>query len=223
MADPKDAKKESPPDKDLIQELIVILVVLSIFGMFINKVTELFTTTGGGSDALGAPYLEKIVFYFTYRVLPFFKSVAFMFTVLFSVGIAWTISILTKLNHTVYDFYHPEKKIEPAPDAPKQNIKWERIISHLNSQNPNDWKFAILEADIMLNDMLDTLNYPGSTMADKLKVVNPGDFKSIEQAWEAHKIRNIVAHEGANYVLSDREAKRVIDLYKTVFEEFKLI
>ena len=191
--------------------------------MLIDRIAQLFSGTGGTSESFGSSYIDSIAFFLSHRVLPFFKSVAFVFTAVFGVGVVWTIMKLTKVNRMVYDFYHPVAKDTIQEGAPKQNIKWERIISHLNSQNPNDWKFAILEADIMLNDLLDTLNYPGSTMADKLKVVNPGDFKSIEGAWEAHKIRNVIAHEGANFVLSDREARRVIDLYKTVFEEFEII
>lgn len=104
-----------------------------------------------------------------------------------------------------------------------KNPRWERVLEHLNSANPNDWKFSILEADIMLSDLLDTMQYKGDTMADKLKAVDKSDFTTIESAWEAHKIRNMVAHTGGDFVLTEREARRVIDLYKDVFSEFKII
>ena len=53
-----------------------------------------------------------------------------------------------------------------------------------------------------------------------MKRVEPSDFDSLNEAWEAHKVRNIIAHEGLSYVLSENEAKRVFSQYKKVFEEF---
>jgi hypothetical protein len=67
------------------------------------------------------------------------------------------------------------------------------------------------------------LGYSGETIAEKLKAVEPSDFITIESAWEAHKIRNVIAHEGADFILSEREARRIIDLYRAVFKEFGII
>jgi len=104
-----------------------------------------------------------------------------------------------------------------------QNPKWLQVQKHMDSENPSDWKLAILEADIMLAEMLDKFGLPGESIADKLKVVEKSDFNTIEQAWEGHKIRNAIAHEGSEFTISQREAKRVISLFKQVFDEFKLI
>jgi hypothetical protein len=48
-------------------------------------------------------------------------------------------------------------------------------------------------------------------------------MKTLNQAWEAHKIRNAIAHQGADFLLSEREAKRVVSLYREVFQEFDYI
>ncbi len=104
-----------------------------------------------------------------------------------------------------------------------ENPKWQLVEEHINSDDPNKWKLAILEADIVLSELLDSLNLPGSSIGDKLKAVEDGDFDHIEEAWEGHKIRNAIAHQGSDFLLTQREAKRVIRLYKSVFEEFKII
>ncbi len=104
-----------------------------------------------------------------------------------------------------------------------QHPKWKVVLDNINSEDPNKWKFAIIEADIILSDLLDQLELPGENMGDKLKAVDPSDFQSIEDAWEAHKIRNAIAHEGSDFMLSQREAKRVIGLYEKVFSEFEII
>ena len=78
-------------------------------------------------------------------------------------------------------------------------------------------------ADIMLNELLDTLGYRGETMADKMKTVEKGDFKTISMAWEAHLMRNAIAHQGLMKELNEREARRIIGLYEQVFREFRFI
>ncbi len=103
------------------------------------------------------------------------------------------------------------------------NQSWERVLGHANSENESEWRLAILEADIMLNDLLEKLSLPGDTMAEKLKSVEKTDFTTIDMAWEGHKIRNRIAHDGASFQLSSHETKRVIGLYKQVFEEFRII
>ena len=103
------------------------------------------------------------------------------------------------------------------------NPKWQRIEASADSLNENDWKIAIIEADIMLGDLLDKLSLPGDTIGDKLKVVERSDFRTLDDAWEAHKVRNRISHDGEGFVLNQRAAKIVIGLYRNVFEEFQII
>jgi ribosomal protein L14E/L6E/L27E len=64
---------------------------------------------------------------------------------------------------------------------------------------------------------------PGDTLGERLKAVEQSDFDTIDKAWEAHKVRNKLAHEGGDFILTQREAKRIIALYKDVFDEFRMI
>ncbi len=103
------------------------------------------------------------------------------------------------------------------------NKRWDKILEHINSQNPSDWRLAILECDIILDEMLTKMSYHGETLSDKLKAVEKSDFLTIDQAWEAHRVRNSIAHEGSNFQITDREARRVVSLYEDVFKEFHFI
>lgn len=107
-------------------------------------------------------------------------------------------------------------------DISERNYQWEKILDLLDSFNESDWRVAIIKADTMLETMLDTLGYYGDTVGDRLKKVEESDFLTLSSAWEAHKVRNRITHEGG-FVLTKREARRVIDLYKEVFEEFHFI
>jgi hypothetical protein len=111
----------------------------------------------------------------------------------------------------------------PAAMQPKRNERWDKVLTHVHSDNPNDWRLAIIESDVMLDELVTRMGYRGMTLGDKLKQVSRGDIATIDAAWEAHRVRNQIAHAGSDYILTQREARRVVELYGSVFEEFKYI
>ncbi len=110
-----------------------------------------------------------------------------------------------------------------SKDESRVKLRWTRISEQAASEDEHQWRLAILEADIMLNDLLDSLGYRGETMADKMKQVRREQFNTIDLAWEAHKARNQIAHEGAKYTLTSREARRILRMYEQVFREFDFL
>jgi len=106
---------------------------------------------------------------------------------------------------------------------PEKNERWEHVKTLSNSKNPSDWRLAILEADVMLEEFLQASGYHGESVGEMLKSVEKSDFLTLEDAWEAHKVRNRIAHDGSSYLMNEREVKRVISLFENVFKEFKVI
>jgi hypothetical protein len=154
-------------------------------------------------------------------------SFSFILSIILIIFVIWTANNLMRIRREMHDALAlPGQGKEEESDKvlpTKKNEKWEKVIVHINSQNPNDWKLAILECDIMLSDILEKMGYMQQSIGDKLKSIEPSDFVNIEAAWEAHKIRNQIAHEGSDFALNEREAKRVIGLYELVFREFEYI
>lgn len=105
----------------------------------------------------------------------------------------------------------------------KANSRWEDITTHVRSDNPNDWRLAIIEADIMFEETLEKAGYVGTTIGDKLKSANRESFTTLEDAWEAHKVRNQIAHTGSDFVLTKKLAQETITRYERVFREFGTI
>ena len=97
--------------------------------------------------------------------------------------------------------------------------KFAELKEHLNSDNPNDWKLAIIEADIILDDTLKRQGYAGPTLGDRLKSISPSVLSTIDDAWQAHKVRNQIAHAGADFVLTQKIARETIVQYERVFKE----
>jgi len=110
-----------------------------------------------------------------------------------------------------------------AHDVPRSQLRWNRIAEEVRSGVEQNLRLAILEADIMLNELLDVLGYKGETMADKMRQVDKANFNTIDLAWEAHRARNAIAHQGAAVPISERETSRIINLYAQIFREFKYI
>lgn len=97
------------------------------------------------------------------------------------------------------------------------------IFTHAESDNPNDWKLAIIEADIMLDGILKQRGYPGASLGERLKSISSSQLSTLQDAWEAHKIRNRIAHDGADFVLTRRIAQETISRYQRVFQEFGVV
>ncbi len=107
--------------------------------------------------------------------------------------------------------------------ADSSQSRFARVEAHVHSSRESDWRLAVLEADVLLDEMVTGMGYHGDSLGEKLKVIEPSDFTTLDRAWEAHAVRNKIAHEGAAFSLTEREAKRVVKLYEEVFREFKYI
>ncbi|MFA6552561.1 MAG: hypothetical protein WCT19_03625 [Candidatus Paceibacterota bacterium] len=165
--------------------------------------------------------LQTLIRYF-YAFLDWFWPFAIILSLIFLVGIMYCVIRITQIR--------TEERIEFAKAATKiempaygSNPKWDRVLSLVESDNHSDWRLAILEADIMLEEMVKKMGYRGVTLGEILKKIEQSDFTTIGEAWEAHNVRNAIAHEGPEFLLNQREAKRIIQLYEQVFNEFKFI
>ncbi len=131
------------------------------------------------------------------------------------------------LHHEVHEYAQKHKEQEMKTwergGGAFLNKRWNAVLEYLFSESPGDWKLAIIEADSMLEALLDQLGFKGDNLGEKLKSANQENFRSLSVAWEVHTIRNRIAHEGLQFEVSQREAKRVIALYEQIFREFGYI
>jgi hypothetical protein len=124
---------------------------------------------------------------------------------------------LTELREAMV---HERERIydERFRSGPRNN-RLEDMIAHTDSDNPNDWKLAIIEADIILDNALKEAGYAGVSLGERLRSITPSQLNSLDDAWQAHKVRNQVAHGGADFVLTRRLAEDTIKQYRRVFAE----
>ena len=99
----------------------------------------------------------------------------------------------------------------------------EELRIHIASENPNDWKLAIIVADIILDDTLKQKGYAGVSLGERLRSISPAQMITLDDAWQAHKIRNQIAHGGADFVLTQKLAQETMLRYERVFTEFGIL
>jgi len=215
----KDKKPTSTPAVGILEstnpfEVIMFLLFgLVLLGFIVHKISD-FTQAD-------RPFLEALRSY-VLRILP----VSVLISAIFIIGITYSIRQLTRLNKELKLKFHSSKSQVPAFGLASESIvnkRWQKVLKYMESSNMSDWKLAILEADILLEEMIDSIGYRGESLGEKLKNIERGDFTTVDKAWEAHKIRNAIAHEGADFLITQREARRVVGLFEEVFKEFKYI
>lgn len=222
---PPNDKKEKPADWNLdpVESLVILLFVLAVVGGVLPVAWSYFSS---GEASFYGIKLSIFVRFFKSNI-QLFKIFGYLMAGAGAIGAV----IFNKKGDIIWRETKAKLYPEKTPDASmvKEEIidpvaeRWKKVLEHASSENPSDWRIAIIEADIILDDLLSVLNLPGITMGDKLKAAEPSDFLTLDKAWEAHKARNMIAHQGSNFVINQREIHRIVSLYETVFKEFKMI
>ncbi len=150
--------------------------------------------------------------------------IGMVLAVLLLIGVVYLQIRLVQVEHDGFLYLEEEKKRRQAhAEHTGVDSRWDVVVALASSSSESDWRRAILEADVMLAELLTARGYPGEGVGEQLKEANPLQFQTIDLAWEAHKMRNTLAHLGEAFPLTERDAHATIDLYRRVFEEFNLI
>jgi hypothetical protein len=227
MADDKKKAGEGSAlfHKDHYKEVIYFLIPgLALIALILNRLLLLVDNL---EFTVFAAFWAKVAAFFI-GFWTFWK----VFAVLAGIGgIIWAIYSARKLKELdkeeekIYGKMPEDTLLSPEGGkiVDKSEEKWQKIVAHANSENPAEWRVAIMEADIMLEELLRASGYIGEGVGELLKSVDPSDMLTLDAAWEAHKVRNRIAHSGTDFDLTDRETRRIISLFESVFKEFGLI
>lgn len=145
------------------------------------------------------------------------SSMAFILTLMAIAILLYSTMRLRQIRHEEHHIYSTieEEKLEQQVD----HARFAHVMSLIESAHESDWRQAIIEADIMLDDLLKQLKIPGDTIGDRLKNSDKSTFKTLDNAWTAHRVRNDIAHKGTAFKLSNHLAYRTIKQYESVFRE----
>ena len=218
----KPAAPPSPFTKNHFNETMIMLVVLLLLSLLFTRLRSyLINFDAGAADG----FWDQVILWLLWLWYTW-KGVA---VVVIGICLVWFIYARRKLNviaeaeEKIFGQEPEEVFLETGASIEKKNERWEKILAYTHSDSPADWRLAIIEADVMLDDLLKTSGYHGDGVGEMLKSVDPSDMLTLDAAWEAHKIRNRIAHSGTDFELTQREAKRIVTLFESVFKEAGII
>lgn len=95
---------------------------------------------------------------------------------------------------------------------------WLAILKKLESENPADWNFALMQADALVDRILQEMGLSGDSMGERMKSLDKSRLLSLDDLWEAHRARNEIAHSPEKAVTKHR-ATSTIALFEKVLRE----
>ncbi len=151
--------------------------------------------------------------------ISFLKTISYIITIVLLPLLVWVIIKFNQLKKKIIQSAPANQEINLMPENMEAlTVRWGEISKHLASTNESEWKFAIIEADKLVDDTLRTNSFGGETMGERLMNIQSGQLQTLQGLWEAHKIRNRLVHD-TNYFLRYAEAKKVIVLYEETLRE----
>ena len=189
-----------------------------IFGKSLFPGRDFFT--GQISDSYSGSGLEGAISD-TFHGL---KILSFFLTVTLAVVL---VVVMVKLAGLYGGKLSPKKIMDSInPPTPTAGggvaARWDEIIRHIDSVKETEWRYAIMEADKLVDHLLQKAGFQGDTMGERLKGIAPGTLLSVQNLWDAHKIRNLIAHE-TGYTLRYAEARDAIRNYEKALRELGVL
>jgi hypothetical protein len=177
-----------------------------------------------GSDGLFAGFTldEATAFFATFWtvfvIVSYLLSAVMLFLYVYA-SMQWD----ELFDHEMHHMHAAEEAFARTRQGGATPNRFADMKEHINSENPNDWKLAIIEADIMLDEALKRQGYAGTSLGERLRSISPQALHSLDDAWQAHKVRNDIAHSGVDFVLTHKLARETIVQYERVFTELGIL
>ena len=109
-------------------------------------------------------------------------------------------------------------KMRMTPQQKNLEEKWQHLEKMLESDNEFVHRVAVVEADKLLDQALKSHKLAGVDVGQRLKVA--GYKFDVEPAWQAHKVRNRLVHEG-DFHLNKDLAQKTLTNYKKALKNLK--
>jgi len=155
------------------------------------------------------------------RIFVIFRLIAIIFSIFLILSILiliWrSIAFLTESSRMTFHGVDISK-------LPKNKItkKWVLIENRLKSRDESNYKMAVIEADKLLDNLLERAGYHGQSMAERLKKITPAQLSNLDAIWKAHKLRNRIVHDIDRKIKYD-DACGAIESFKKALEELEAI
>ena len=118
------------------------------------------------------------------------------------------VGLVIFIIQTLRKFYHLAERhplfILPPDAGPRERAvpfekeisgEWAGVRKFGESKSPSEWNMAVLQADALLDDVLQHMGHEGNNVKERLDLVDPTQLPSLDRVLSAHRLRNMVAHD----------------------------
>lgn len=158
---------------------------------------------------------------------PFWGRVYLIIRVFFSI---FSVILLIAIILTVYRMhlgYAVKARLKEYEEIgrPRPNRileRWKKIKERLDTNDENNYKLAILEADAMFDSAIENLGYKGKDFEDRAKQIPPNKISNLSEIMEAHKLRNTIVYDiksAATYF----QAKKAVEIFEKALKELDVM
>ncbi len=153
--------------------------------------------------------------------LDILRTIGFLASLVFAVLLIWVIlksreQIAGKLEEVKMQLNPPK------PGEGKYDAKWKEVREHLTSFREAEWKFAVIEADKIAEMALTEAGFSGETIGERMTLISKDQLVSIDDLWQAHKLRNLIAHE-PNYQVRYEQVRLALEQYEKALRELGVL
>ncbi|HHE76564.1 MAG TPA: hypothetical protein ENL27_01110 [Candidatus Parcubacteria bacterium] len=155
-----------------------------------------------------------------------YKIVSYLKTIFIAVSFLlflFTIVLIAKTEWVKWAFWDKIAEFFTyKPRAAKKAFKrWAKITKKLDSNKESDYKLAVIEADSLLEEILEKIGYKGETLKDRLDQLDEEILPNIKEVREAHQVRNDIVHD-PDYRLGLDQASKILAVYEEAFRKLEL-
>ena len=145
----------------------------------------------------------------TLQFISVILSIAFLAgTVYIAIKTGWLRTRLDRIDDVIFKSNVAKKHIEES---------WGDVERHFFSGDENELKIAVIKADTLLNEALREAGVFGKDLGERLKKLTVAQLPNLDNVWEAHKLRNRIAHEVTLSLKRDL-AERALTVYEQALE-----
>lgn len=149
----------------------------------------------------------------------YLKTIFIIISILLVGGIILFLFINTWLKRFVLEDLIETFTTRPY-GAKKAFKEWAKIQKKLESEKIDEYKLALIEADGLLDNVLEIMGYQGDTIGDRLKKIDLSILPNKDEVLEAHRVRNNVVHD-PDYNLTLEVTKRALAIYEKALRDLE--
>jgi hypothetical protein len=100
--------------------------------------------------------------------------------------------------------------------------KWKKIEKRLESKDEAELKLAVIEADELLDKVMDEIGYKGENLTEKLEKITEEIISNLKELKEIRKIKEDIV-EDPTYRLTEEDAKRILKVYEKALRDLQAL